>query len=71
VVVGRRGHIQAAFTRPELKELVQLTGAVLSAEVGEIEAGRNDESVALAKEKTRDGKQVSTHTVLILYSHFN
>jgi NADPH-dependent glutamate synthase beta subunit-like oxidoreductase len=57
IVVGRRGHIQASFTRPELKELTQLQGAALVIEESEIEMGRNDESLALAKEKTRDGKQ--------------
>lgn len=49
-VIGRRGHIQAAFTMKELRELTKLDGVKLVIRPEELEKGRGAASLAEAEE---------------------
>ncbi len=43
-VIGRRGHVQAAFTMKEMRELTQLAGCDLIIDEADLENGRTDAS---------------------------
>lgn len=55
IVAGRRGHVQAAFTIKELRELTKLKGSTLSVRAEELDLGRADplSAEALAKDRRR------------------
>jgi NADPH-dependent glutamate synthase beta subunit-like oxidoreductase len=52
-VVGRRGHVQAAFTIKELRELTKLAGATCSVREAELALGRTPASLTEAGERSR------------------
>ncbi len=52
-VVGRRGHVQAAFTIKELRELTKLAGAGCSVREAELALGRTPASQVEAAERAR------------------
>jgi NADPH-dependent glutamate synthase beta subunit-like oxidoreductase len=56
VVVGRRGHVQAAFTVKELRELTKLDGAAFVVAPEALEAGMNVSSEAELKERVAKRK---------------
>ena len=56
VVVGRRGHVQAAFTVKELRELTKLEGATFVVAPEALEAGMNASSEVELKERVAKRK---------------
>jgi adrenodoxin-NADP+ reductase len=60
-VVGRRGHVQAAFTIKELRELTRIPGAAVRVLGGELEAG----STASSEEEVRSSRPLKRITDLI------
>lgn len=56
-VVGRRGHVQAAFTMKELRELTRLDDAALVAHTHELDAGATEASVEELN-KSRAAKKI-------------
>lgn len=58
-VVGRRGHIQAAFTMKELRELTRLESASLVVDAAELDAGSTAASLTEATEQ-RARKKIDT-----------
>mmetsp|Transcript_3003 Transcript_3003/g.3566 ORF Transcript_3003/g.3566 Transcript_3003/m.3566 type:complete len:467 (-) Transcript_3003:1040-2440(-) len=57
-VVGRRSHVQAAFTMKELRELTKLSGVGCVVDPAELEMGMTDASL-LEIEKTRPKKRMN------------